>query len=98
MYLVLVDAMDWSFDCVPLLVNLFPIRHTGYDDYDLYTKMLDKDFKILNTCSQVIVHVVRELADSKLLPFDIQEYSNALRQAYEHVQELLYTDLPTEGQ
>ena len=84
--------------CVSLLVNLFLKRHTGYDNLNgLYTKFLDKDFIILNTCSQVIVHLVRELADSKLLPFDIQEYDNALGQAYEHVQKLsLNTDLPPE--
>ena len=80
-----------------MLINLFPVRHTGYDNYNLYTQLLDKDFKFLNTCSQLIVHLVRELADSKLLPFDIQEYSNALRQAYEHVKKLKReTDIPPE--
>ena len=83
--------------CVSLLINLLPIRHTGYDNLDLYRKFLDKDLTILNTCSQVIVHLVRELADSKLLPFDIQEYDNALGQAYEHVKKLSHnTDLPPE--
>ena len=83
--------------CVSLLIHLFPVRHTGYDNYKLYTEFLDKDFTILNTCSQVIVHLVRELADSKLLPFDIQEYENALGQAYDHVQELSRNmDLPPE--
>ena len=75
---------------------VFPVRHTGYDNYKLYTEKLDKDFKILNTCSQVVVHVVRELADSKLLPFDIQEYSTALHQAYKHVIKLLNIDVPKE--
>ena len=57
---------------------IFPTRHTGYDNFEGYKNLLDKDMKILNTCSQVIVHIVRDLADSKLLPFDIQEYSTAL--------------------
>ena len=74
---------------------IFPTRHTGYDNYEGYKNLLDKDFKILTTCSQVIVHIVRELADSKLLPFDIQEYSTALGKAIDHIDGILRnTDLP----
>ena len=79
-------------------MNQYLVRHTDYDDYRLYTEFLDKDFRILNTCSQVVVHIVRELADSKLLPYDLKEYSKALGQANEHIKKLLKTDIPPETQ
>ena len=67
---------------------IFPTRHSGFDTYELYTTLIDKDFKILNTCSQVVVHIIRELADSKLIPFDIMEYSKALQEAYDNLKDI----------
>ena len=71
---------------------IFPTRHSGYDTFDLYSNHIDRDFKILNTCSQVVVHIIRELADSKLIPFDIMEYSKALKKAMENVERIINTE------
>ena len=73
----------------------FPTINTGYDNLQLYKRILDPDLKILVTCSQVVVHVVRKLADSILLPFNIMEYAKALSLALANVNEMLNMQLPS---
>lgn len=76
------------------LSTLYPTHNTGYDTAQMYQRLLDPELKILRTCSQVIVHIIRELADSVLLPFDVLEYVNALSQALDHATRFLTTQIP----
>ena len=63
-------------------------------DHVIHECPLDPDLKILETCSQVVVHIVRQLADSLILPFDVMEYVQALNQALDHVTGMLTIQLP----
>ena len=37
--------------------------------------MIDPDFRYLETCGKVIAHSIRNLADSVILPYDMESYA-----------------------
>ncbi len=60
-----------------------------------YEEFIDPELKILLSCSQVIVHVLRSLSDKALLPYNIEEYAWSLRRAYDHVKEIARQQVTT---
>ena len=82
--------MDIRFIDARNVSLIYPVYSTAYDNYDYFTKLIDggntgEDFIFLETCSQILVHIIRQLSDSLLLPFDMTEYSKALTEAFESV-------------
>ncbi len=59
-YLAGIAAINVGFSNSQLNVSMkFPTQNTGFDTIQLYQRILDPEFKILGTCSQVVVHVIR---------------------------------------
>lgn len=56
----------------------YPLIHTQYDTMDLLQKF-DKDLHYHSAVTQVIGEVIRDLADSLFLPFNLLDYAQVLR-------------------
>ena len=82
-----ISSMDIKFSNMDTNISrIYPARGTGYDTLTYYKK-IDPDFRFLETCSQVLVYIIRQLSDSLLLPFDVMEYSNVLKEALDNIKE-----------
>ncbi|MGH0176133.1 UNVERIFIED_CONTAM: hypothetical protein FKN15_015840 [Acipenser sinensis] len=57
----------------------YPVYHSVYETFELVEKFYDPSFKQLLAVAQVRGGLIFELADSALLPFDFNEYAEALR-------------------
>ncbi|XP_075402552.1 glutamate carboxypeptidase 2 isoform X2 [Tenrec ecaudatus] len=57
----------------------YPLYHSVYETYELVEKFYDPTFKYHLTVALVRGGIVFELANSKVLPFDCQKYSEVLR-------------------
>ncbi|XP_034779341.2 N-acetylated-alpha-linked acidic dipeptidase 2-like [Acipenser ruthenus] len=57
----------------------YPVYHSVYETFELVERFYDPTFKQLLAVAQVRGGLIFELADSALLPFDFNEYAEALR-------------------
>ncbi|XP_058162148.1 N-acetylated-alpha-linked acidic dipeptidase 2 isoform X2 [Dasypus novemcinctus] len=57
----------------------YPVYHTIYETFELVEKFYDPTFKKLLSVAQLRGAMVYELADSKIIPFNIQDYAKALK-------------------
>ena len=81
-----IPSMDIRFTNIDQNISrTYPTHGTGYDSLKYY-KTIDPDFRFLETCSQFLVYLIRQLSDSLLLPFDVMEYSNVLREALDGIE------------
>ena len=82
-----IPSIDLRFiDAEHNISRIYPTRGTGYDNLQYYDKF-DKDAKFLETCSQVLVYLIRQLSDSLILPFDIEAYSEVLNEAFRNIRD-----------
>ncbi|XP_029699803.1 N-acetylated-alpha-linked acidic dipeptidase 2 isoform X3 [Takifugu rubripes] len=74
----------------------YPVYHSVYETFEIVEKFYDPDFKRLRAVAQVRGGLVFLLADSQLLPLDVNQYADSLRKytgsisqlAQRHPQEL----------
>ncbi|KAF5926063.1 hypothetical protein HPG69_010085, partial [Diceros bicornis minor] len=57
----------------------YPVYHTIYETFELVEKFYDPSFKKQLSVAQLRGALVYELADSKIIPFNIQDYAKALK-------------------
>ncbi len=60
-------------------VHGYPLYHTGYETFYYVDKIVDPDFKIHRTCVQVSLFMLLQLADSTILPFNLNRISKAMK-------------------
>lgn len=56
----------------------YPIYHTIYETFELVEKFYDPTFKKQLAVAQLRGALVYELADAKIIPFNIQDYAKTL--------------------
>lgn len=59
----------------------YPLIHTQYDTLDLLKKF-DRDLKFHRAVTQVVGEIIRNLADSPFIPFNLLEYCQVLHDYY----------------
>uniref|UniRef100_A0A2R9BZ85 N-acetylated-alpha-linked acidic dipeptidase 2 n=1 Tax=Pan paniscus TaxID=9597 RepID=A0A2R9BZ85_PANPA len=57
----------------------YPVYHTIYETFELVEKFYDPTFKKQLSVAQLRGALVYELVDSKIIPFNIQDYAEALK-------------------
>ncbi|XP_036114405.1 N-acetylated-alpha-linked acidic dipeptidase 2 isoform X2 [Molossus molossus] len=57
----------------------YPVYHTIYETFELVEKFYDPTFKKQLSVAQLRGALVYELADSQIIPFNIQDYAKALK-------------------
>ncbi|XP_064488089.1 N-acetylated-alpha-linked acidic dipeptidase 2-like isoform X2 [Ornithodoros turicata] len=63
----------------PGSINQYPAQHTGYDTYEMVEKYVDPGFRISQMSARMIASLARQWADRSLLPFELRELSNTIR-------------------
>uniref|UniRef100_A0A8C0NL55 N-acetylated-alpha-linked acidic dipeptidase 2 n=1 Tax=Canis lupus familiaris TaxID=9615 RepID=A0A8C0NL55_CANLF len=57
----------------------YPVYHTIYETFELVENFYDPTFKKQLSVAQLRAALVYELADSKIIPFNIEDYAKALK-------------------
>ena len=55
-------------------VGQYPTYHTGYETFYLVDKIIDPGYKIHRTCAQTSIHALFNLADSAILPYNLNHF------------------------
>ncbi|KAI1284850.1 N-acetylated-alpha-linked acidic dipeptidase 2 [Halotydeus destructor] len=76
--------------------STYPLIHTQYDTFELI-EQFDKDFKCHKAVAQTIGEIVRNLADSLFLPFNLLDYAQILKDMYNSVNVHAATVLTSSG-
>ncbi|KAK3101739.1 hypothetical protein FSP39_005989 [Pinctada imbricata] len=66
-----------------------PLYHSRYETYNLL-KMIDPEMKFSAAISTILVEVLRQLADSLILPFDLQAFLEDLKDSVKIVLDTVY--------
>lgn len=66
----------------------YPVYHTVYETFEIVDKFYDPHFKRLRAVAQVRGGLVFLLADSQLLPLDVNQYADSLRKYTESISQL----------
>lgn len=66
----------------------YPVYHSVYETFEIVEKFYDPHFKRLHAVAQVRGGLVFLLADSQLLPLDVNQYADSLRKYAQSISEL----------
>lgn len=73
------------------IASLYPTYHTGYETFHLIDKIVDPDFKIHKTCAQTTIHALMELAESTVLPYNVEQLPKEMKNILESFDKANYT-------
>ena len=62
-------------------VGQYPTYHTGYETFYLVDKIIDPGYKIHRTCAQTSIHALLNLADSALLPYNLNYFPSEMKKS-----------------
>ena len=85
-----VPSLDYYFDIdkqkYPESSGGYPTYHTGYETFFLMDHLLDPGFKLHKTCSQLSLHIILQLAESTILPFQPLDIVKELVKAFDKME------------
>lgn len=64
-------------------VGQYPMYHTGYETFYLMDEIIDPGYKIHRTCAQTSIHALLNLADSAILPYNLNYFPKEMRKTVE---------------
>lgn len=78
--------------CVPIQkterYSSYPVYHSVYETFEIVEKFYDPSFKRLRAVAQVRGGLIFLLADSQLLPLDVNQYADSLRKYAQSIAQL----------
>lgn len=60
----------------------YPLHHTEFDNFESVKKFIDPTFKYHATVTKILGELLRDLADSLFLPFNLFDYAQILQDFY----------------
>ncbi len=66
----------------------YPVYHSVYDTFEIVEKFYDPSFRRLRAVAQVRGGIIFLLADSQLLPLDVNQYANSLSKYAQSIAQL----------
>ncbi len=60
-------------------VGQYPTYHTGYETFYLMDAIIDPGFKIHRTCAQTSIRMLMNLADSVVLPYNLEYFPRQMK-------------------
>ncbi|PVD25947.1 hypothetical protein C0Q70_13613 [Pomacea canaliculata] len=67
--------ISYMYDPNKYPIAFYPLYHTEYETFDAVKRLIDPDFRYHRSVGQVAVEIVRLLADSLIIPFNISDYA-----------------------
>lgn len=64
----------------------YPLHHTELDTFEFVKKFIDPDFKYHAAVTKTLGEILRDLADSLFLPFNLFDYAQVLEDFYVNLQ------------
>lgn len=78
-----IPAVDVSYvDDFTMSSSSYPLHHTEFDDFNFVKNFLDPTFKYHATVTKILGELLRDLADSLFLPFNLFDYAQVLQDFY----------------
>lgn len=71
----------------------YPVYHSVYETFEIVEKFYDPSFKRLQAVAQVRGALIFLLADSQLLPLDVNEYADSLKKYAQSIAQLAQKNL-----
>ncbi|KAK5868520.1 hypothetical protein PBY51_009527 [Eleginops maclovinus] len=68
----------------------YPVYHSVYETFEIVEKFYDPSFKRLRAVAQVRAGLIFQLADSQLLPLDVNQYAVALEKYAQSISQLAH--------
>merc|ERR1711872_481759 len=85
-----IPVMDLMFvtdsKVYPNLTGIYPACHTGYETFRLVDEIYDPEYKIFRACAQLNLRLSLELAESKMLPFNMENYAEVMEAEMEDLE------------
>jgi len=85
-----IPVMDLMFvtdsKVYPNLTGIYPAYHTGYETFRLVDEIYDPEYKIFRACAQLNLRLSLELAESKMLPFTMENYAEVMEAGMEELE------------
>lgn len=70
-----------------------PLYHTLHDTFHLVAKLMDPTFKYHQATTRVMGHVLLQLSDSNIIPFNSSHYAYRIGQFRDHLVDLVGSHL-----
>ncbi|XP_015916644.1 N-acetylated-alpha-linked acidic dipeptidase 2 [Parasteatoda tepidariorum] len=75
-----IPALDVSFvHDSTMSSSSYPLHHTEYDNFEFVKNLIDPSFKYHATVTKILGELLRDLADSLFLPFNLFDYAQILQ-------------------
>ena len=68
-------------------LTFYPAYHTGFDNFHLVDKLLDPEYRVFGACAQLNLRLGLHLAESKKLPFNLENQAKVMEAGMESLQE-----------
>jgi hypothetical protein len=82
----------------PLFINTeigtYPLYHTAYDTFKLVSEILDPQFNTTAVITLVITEISRQIADSVILPYNVNDYAKEMDKEMEKLKKIYMKDFP----
>lgn len=72
-------SMDYSYDSNTYKIDFYPLYHTVYETFYAVDQLIDRGFKRHKAMAQTSAELMRNLADSLIIPFDVIDFANNLQ-------------------
>lgn len=70
------------------LYSSYPVYHSVYETFEIVERFYDPSFRRLQAVAQVRGGLIFSLANSVLLPLDVNEYADSLKQYAQSISQL----------
>lgn len=75
----------------------YPLHHTEFDNFDFVKNFIDPTFKYHAAVTKILGELLRDLADSLFLPFNLFDYAQVLQDFYINLHSKFKADLEEHG-
>ncbi|PIK45156.1 hypothetical protein BSL78_17973, partial [Apostichopus japonicus] len=84
-----ISALDFSFqhDRATIKISPYPMYHSVYETYELVKQFYDPDFYFHQAASRVLAEILRDLAESKILPLSCVDYAKKIKGFYQELRD-----------
>ncbi|XP_033735883.1 N-acetylated-alpha-linked acidic dipeptidase 2-like [Pecten maximus] len=72
-------SVHYSYDMNTYKIGSYPLYHTVYETFYAVDQLIDRGFKRHQAVAQTTAELMRNLADSLIVPFDVTDFANNLQ-------------------
>ena len=74
-------------------IGQYPTYHTGYETFYLVDELIDPGYKLHRVCAQTSIHMLLNLADSLVLPYNVENFPYEMEKSLKSMKQNNVTSL-----